>query len=421
MRHRLTRPVMVLAALTAALAGGTAQAGHASAAAPQRLAATLAAVPPMGWNGYNHWGTAVTGAEVEASARALVSSGMAAAGYTYVSLDGGWALPQRDAGGNLQPDPAKFPGGIRALADYVHGLGLKFGIYESAGTANCAGTMAGGYGHYRQDAAQFASWGADYIKFDYCAMNQAYADNPGLTQQQVGQQLATAFGQAIAATGRPMVFDVNDASGARDHDQVWTWARAAGAQLWRVSSDISDTYSSMVSHIAGPASGHSYDLQLAQFAGPGGWNDPDMLEVGNGGMNAAQDRDEFSLWAEEAAPLIAGNDLATMSATTRMTLTNTEVIAVDQDPLGRQGLAVAAGKGHYVLVKPLADGSVAVLLFNQSASAATISTRAAAAGLPKAAHYAVRNLWAHTTSTTAGAIKAKVAAHGVVMYRVTAG
>ena len=421
MRYRLARPAVVLAALTGALAMGTAQAGHASAAAPQRQAVALAAVPPMGWNGYNHWGTAVTGAEVKAAARALVSSGMAAAGYTYVNLDGGWALPQRDASGRLQPDPATFPGGIKALADYVHGLGLKFGIYESAGTANCAGTMAGGYGHYRLDAAQFASWGADYIKLDYCAMNQAYAHNPGLTQQQVGELLATAFGKAIAATGRPMVLDVNDASGARDHDRVWTWAHAAGAQLWRVSSDISDTYSSMVNHIFGPASGHSYDLQLAQYAGPGGWNDPDMLEVGNGGMSAAQDRDEFSLWAEEAAPLIAGNDLATMSATTRKILTNTEVIAVDQDPLGRQGQAIATGKGHYVLVKPLADGSVAVLLFNQTASAAAISTTAAHAGMPKAARYALRNLWTHSTSSTTGTIKAKVAAHGVVMYRVTAG
>lgn len=439
MPHRFLRSVTAVTATAAALTAGMLQAGGASAAslhhAQPAAASRLAATPPMGWNGYNRYHTAVTEAIVKRNARALVSSGLAADGYGYVNLDGGWAQLHRNASGQLQPDPAKFPDGIAALAGYVHGLGLKFGIYESAGTSNCAGTSAGGYipgaqptsaggysgntSHYAQDAATFAAWGADFIKLDYC--NVPWSNWPSLTTEQVAQMLASQFAQAIAATGRPMVLDVNDASGARDHDHDWTWAKAVGAQEWRVCSDISDSYSSMLNHIFGPASGHSYDLQLYQYAGPGGWNDPDMLEVGNGGMTGTEDRSEFSLWAEEAAPLLAGNELTTMSSTTRKILGNTEVIAVDQDPLGRQGHAIATSNGHYVLVKPLADGSVAVLLFNKTSSSATISTTAAKAGLPAASSYTLRSLWAHSASTTTGRIQAKVAAHGVVMFRVTAG
>jgi len=373
----------------------------------------VAAVPPMGWNGYNHWGPGVTGAIVRRDARALVSSGMAALGYEYVNLDGGWDRPRRDARGALQADPAKFPGGIRELAGYVHSLGLKFGIYASAGTANCSGTSAGSYGHYRQDAAAFAAWGVDFVKLDYCRV-------PVPLTPRVARDLAAQMSRALAATGRPIVLDVNDASGARDHDLAWTWARGTGAQLWRVSSDITSSYRSMVSHLAGPASGHSFDLQLPGYAGPGGWNDPDMLEVGNAGLTAAGARAEFSLWAEEAAPLIAGNDLTAMTPAARRTLTNARVIAVDQDPLGRQGRAVRGGGGHWVLVKPLAGGAVAVVLFNQTPAVAVISTTAAAVGLPPAASYRLRDLWARSTGSTAGTIRARVPPHGVVMYRASA-
>lgn len=439
MAYRFLRPSMAAAAAVVSLAAGMAHAGGAAAASLHHAAPAassgLAPTPPMGWNGYNRYHTAVTEAIVKRNAKALVSSGLAAGGYRYVNLDGGWDLLQRDASGNLQADPAKFPDGIKALAGYVHSLGLKFGIYESAGTSNCAGTSAGGYipvgqprsaggysgntSHYAHDAATFAAWGVDYIKLDFC--NVPWSNWPSLTTEQVAQMLAGQFSQAIGATGRPMLLDVNDASGARNHDQDWTWAKAAGAQEWRVCSDISDTYNSMLNHIFGPASGHSYDLELYRYAGPNGWNDPDMLEVGNGGMTGTEDRSEFSLWAEEAAPLLAGNELTAMSSTTRTILGNAEVIAVDQDPLGRQGHAIATGSGHYVLVKPLADGSVAVLLFNKNSTSAYLSTTAAKAGLPTAASYTLRNLWTHSTSTTAGSIRAKVAAHGVVMFRVTAG
>jgi alpha-galactosidase len=378
----------------------------------------VARTPPMGWNGYNHFSRNVTASIVEANARAIVSSGMKAAGYTYVNLDGGWDLLQRSAGGELQPDPVKFPDGIKPVADYIHSLGLKFGIYASAGTTNCAGTAAGSYGHYRQDAEAFAAWGVDYVKFDYCDI--PYQDYPDMTSAQVGQMLATQMGQALAATRRPIVYDVNDASGARNHDEDWTWAPDI-ANLWRVTSDINDSYGSMVNHFCGcnlPA-GSSSDVQMYPYARPGAWNDPDMLEVGNGGMTTTEDRSEFSLWAELAAPLIAGNDLSAMSAATRHILTNRAVIAVDQDPLGKQGYPVASAGGHWVLTKQLAGGDRAVLLFNQTNMPAVITTSASQAGLPAAPGYVLRDLWRHVATKTAGPISAEVPAHAVAMYRVT--
>jgi alpha-galactosidase len=380
----------------------------------------LARTPPMGWNGYNHFGRNVTAALVEAEARALVSSGMKAAGYEYVNLDGGWNLLQRSSTGQLQADPAEFPDGIAPVAAYVHSLGLKFGIYASAGTTNCAGTSAGSYGHYQQDADTFASWGVDYVKFDYCDI--PYQDYPGMTQMQVGQLLGTQMGQALEASGRPMVYDINDASGARDHDLDWTWAPKV-ANMWRVTSDINDSYNSMLSHFCGcgsTPSTSSYDLELSQYAAPGGWNDPDMLEVGNGGMTNTEDQTEFSLWAEMAAPLIAGNDLTTMSAATREILANRGVIAVDQDPLGKQGYAVQSANGLWVLTKPLVNGARAVVLFNQNTSPAQITTDAAQVGLPQAPQYILRDLWQHTISHSSGTISATVPGHAVVMYRVSA-
>jgi alpha-galactosidase len=279
----------------------------------------LARTPPMGWNGYNHFSRNVTASIVETEARAIVASGMKAAGYTYVNLDGGWDLLQRGAAGQLQPDPANFPAGIKPLADYVHSLGLKFGIYTSIGAENCAGTSAGSYGHYAQDAKTFASWGVDYVKVDWCDVpTQNY---PGMTQTQVAQMLGTQMRDALAATGRPMVFDYNVNRLCPDDCSDWTWG-AGVANLWRTAPDISDHYTTMVRNFTD-------DVQQYAYAGPGGWNDPDMLEVGNGGMTTTEYQSMFSLWAEMAAPLIAGNDLTTMSATIRAILTNRQVIAVD--------------------------------------------------------------------------------------------
>ena len=363
----------------------------------------LTLTPPMGWNGYNHFHRAVTTATVEAEARALVSSGMKAAGYTYVNLDGGWALPWRNGGGTLQPDPRKFPQGIRPLADYVHSLGLKFGIYTSAGTQNCAGTSAGSYGHYGQDAATFASWGVDYIKFDWCYV--PYKGNPRMTHRQLNDMLAAQMGAALAVTAHAIVFDVNNAT----NDQP----RSSGtgmANLWRTTTDIQDTFPSMLWNFT-----HNV-TQLER--GPGSWNDPDMLEIGNGGMSLAEYQSQMSLWAEMAAPLIAGNDLSTMSSATRSILTNPAVIAVDQDRLGRQGYPVVSASGHWVLTKPLANGDRAVVLFNQTNVSATISTTVAQVGLAAGREYTLLNLWTGDATQTDGVISARVPAHSVVFYGI---
>lgn len=396
-----TRPILAVTALAAAALAATASPPSAA-----RASAMAAPTPPMGWNGYNTWHSNVTEAQVKANAQALVSSGMAADGYDYVNLDGGWALKTRDAAGNLQWDTAKFPDGP-GLISYVHSLGLKFGIYLSAGTENCGGTMAGSYGHYAQDAAQLAAWGVDFVKLDKCKI-PAGANL---------QTLYTQFGHAVAATGRPMVYDVN--IGANPHANDWQWGPAADASMWRVTGDIAPTYGSMAGHIFGIGTkGKVYDLQLSSYAHPGGWNDPDMLEVGHSGMSNATSQAEFSLWAEEAAPLIAGNDLTSMSAATRAILTNREVIAVDQDPRGAQGHKVSSSGGHWVIAKPLADGSVAVVFFNSAAKTATISVKGTALGLRSASSYPVRNLWSHTTATSGAVIREKVASHQVVMVRV---
>ena len=369
----------------------------------------LALTPPMGWNGYNHFGKKVTASIVEADARAMVASGMQAAGYTYVNLDGGWDLLNRSGNGNLQPNPRLFPRGMRPVADYVHSLGLKFGIYASAGSRNCAGTSDGSYGHYLQDARTFASWGVDYVKLDWCHI--PFGDYPTMSHRQVSQTLATQMRTALTATGRAIIYDVNDTNWRIDKTPTWG---AQAANLWRTTGDIRDSYASMVQHFTRNVGNYAH-------AGPGAWNDPDMLEVGNGGMSTIECQTQFSLWAEMAAPLIAGNDLPTMSAATRSILTNASVIAIDQDPLGRQGYPVASGGGHWVLTKPLANGDRAVVLFNQGDTPATISTTAARVGLGGAAAYTLRNLWTGSLTRTAGDIAARVPAHGVVMYRVAKG
>jgi len=365
----------------------------------------LATTPPMGWNGFNRFYTHVDAARVRAAARALISSGMKAAGYTYVNVDGGWDLYARDAQGALQPNPKAFPGGIKPVADFVHALGLKFGIYASAGTRNCAGTSAGSYGHYWQDAASFASWGVDFVKFDWCGI--PYRDFPHMSRSQIGQVLASEMAQAIAATGRPIVYDVNDWTG----DSPWTWAPRV-SHMWRTTPDIHDRYASMVWNF-------SHNVTHFTLAHPGGWNDPDMLEVGNGGMTDVEYRSEFSLWAEMAAPLIAGNDLPTMSQATQAILTNSAVIAVDQDPMGLQGYPVASAGGHWVLTKPLMNGDRAVVLFNQTDKPATITTSMRQLGLPGGLEYMLVDLWNGTATDSEEEISAIVPAHGVVMYRIS--
>ncbi len=355
----------------------------------------LAVTPPMGWNDWNRYGCAISDSLIRQQADAMVSSGLKAAGYQYINIDDCWAASSRDSSGNIVANSSKFPNGIKAVADYVHSKGLKLGIYADAGTATCAG-YPGMYGHEQQDANTYASWGVDYIKVDWCNTNGL---NP--------QTQYTKIHNALANTGRAIVFSLC----SWGQGSPWLWGSSVG-NLWRTTGDISDNWTSMLSNFDSSAT-------HAAYAGSGGWNDPDMLEVGNGGMSATEDQTHFSLWAISAAPLILGNDMTNMSASAKSTLTNTEVIAVDQDSLGVQGTKVSDSNGLQVWSKKLSGtGNVAVVLLNRNTSASNITVNWSSIGLSGSA--SVRNLWSHTNvGSFNGSYTANVAGHGVVMLKIT--
>ncbi|MEA1652731.1 glycoside hydrolase family 27 protein [Nitrospirillum sp. BR 11164] len=358
----------------------------------------LARTPPMGWSSWNKFAEAIDDKTVREIADALVRSGLRDAGYVYVNIDDGWQ-GERGPDGVLRPN-AKFPD-MKALADYVHARGLKLGIYSSPGPKTCAG-YAGSYGHVEQDARTWAEWGVDYLKYDLCSGEGFY--HTAETVQAVYQQMGTALVAAGAATGRPIVYSLCE-YGRFD---VGAWGRDVGGNLWRTTGDIEDTYASM--------SAIGFDKNgVPRHTGPGGWNDPDMLEVGNGGMSVEEYRTHISLWAMMAAPLLMGNDARSMTRDTLALLGNAEVIAIDQDPLGRQGLPVRKRDGAEVWTRPLADGSVAVGLFNRTDKPVTLAADWPALGLGD--HPNVRDLWAHR-SVAPGAVHT-VPAHGVVLLRAT--
>ncbi len=360
----------------------------------------LARTPPMGFNNWNatHCGADFNEAMVKGMADLFVSSGLKDAGYQYVNLDDCWALPQRDAMDKLVPDPARFPNGIKAVADYVHSKGLKLGIYTSAGTKTCnSAGFPGGLGHEESDAQQFADWGVDYLKYDNCNNQNV----PALERY-------TKMRDALKKTGRAIVYSICEWG----QNSPWLWGADVG-HLWRTTGDISDSYASMLGIV-------KKNAVLADYAGPGHWNDPDMLEVGNGGMTDTEYRSHFSLWAVMAAPLLIGSDLRKATPQTMAILENRDVIAVDQDPLGKQGRVLSSDGGRWVFAKPLENGDVAVALFNETGAAAPIATTAAAVGMPAREGYALRDLWTHSMTETAGTIAANVPAHGTVMYRVSA-
>src|SRR3954471_15804287 len=400
------RSVMVAAALVAAVSvvvpfsASSALAAGNGLAAGNRLAAGngLARTPPMGWNDWNSFGCGVSEALVKQTADVMVSSGMAAAGYQYVNIDDCWMLSSRDAAGNLVPDPTKFPDGIAGTAAYVHGKGLKLGIYEDAGTKTCAG-YPGSLGHEQTDADDFAAWGVDYLKYDNCN-NQS---DGSLADYEARY---TAMRDALARTGRKIVYSICE-WGVNDPA---AWAGDVG-NLWRTTGDISDNWNSLKSII-------TQNAPLAAAAHPGAWNDPDMLEVGNGGMTDTEYKTHFSLWAEMAAPLLIGTDLRKATAETLAIYSNKDVIAVDQDKLGVQGQVIASHGGLMVFNKPLANGDRAVALYNSTDAPARVTTSAAQIGLRAARAYRLRDLWSKAKTETAGTIAATVPAHGTVLYRV---
>jgi alpha-galactosidase len=373
------------------------------------VSANLALTPPMGWNSWNKFACNVSEDLIKGMADAMVKSGMKDAGYQYVVIDDCWQV-ERDKDGNIVADPQRFPSGIKALADYVHSLGLKFGIYSDAGAKTCAG-RPGGLGHEYQDALKYAAWGVDYLKYDWC----------NTTTQDARASYANVR-NALDTAGRPIVLSICEWGTAKP----WLWGKEVGGNLWRTTGDIQDRWSGKKEWKPGDCCSYGVvDIVDAEdaiysYAGPGHWNDPDMLEVGNGGMTTNEYRSHFSLWALLAAPLIAGNDLRNMKPEIHDILTNKEVIAVDQDSLGRQGRRVWKDGDLEVWSKPLAGGGRAVILFNRGETEQEITANWTGLDYPESRLASVRDLWAKKDlGKFTGKFSATVGAHGVEMVTVS--
>jgi alpha-galactosidase len=379
-------------------------------------AGDLALTPPMGWNTWNTFQTKIDEPLLKGMVDSYVSSGMRDAGYTYFVLDDGWMAMERDANGNLVADPKKFPNGMKAFADYVHSKGMKFGIYNCAGTKTCAG-YPGTRGYEYQDARLYASWGVDYLKFDWCNAEGINA-----------KEAYATMSKALKATGRPIVFSLCEWGSNRP----WLWAKDDG-QLWRSTGDIGPYFDkSLTKNGWTPLSVlNILDRQdsIRQYAGPGHWNDPDMLEVGNG-MSYAEDKAHFTLWCMLAAPLMGGNDLRKMSDQTKDILTNKEAIAIDQDALGIECFRYYSFDGIEVFVRPLVNGDLAVCFLNRSGRPQTVSYDWAAHLIQdkvsntnvdfSQSTFKLRDLWAKKDiGTTQKPFKQTIASHDVVMLKLT--
>ena len=387
------------------------------AAARQPL---LARTPPMGWNSWNHFRSNISDAIIRQQARALVTSGMKAAGYKYVVIDDGWE-GFHDAQGVFYSDPRRFPN-MKALCDYIHSLGLKVGIHTSPGPTTCAGREAS-YGHEKQDARTFAHWGIDFVKYDWCSAHKVY-------KPYQMKAVYKMMSDDLKATGRPILYSLCQYG----NQDVWTWGASVGGQMWRTTGDIGPSYDSVVRHGLD-------ENGLEKYAGPGHWNDPDMLEIGNGKLSGDEYRTQMTLWCILAAPLFAGNDLTKMSRAALDTLTNPEVIAIDQDPAGVQGHCALqealtetwfkpSGKEHHlarddprqeglaeIWVKPLAGGATAVAVFNMEEQTAKIGLDFKQLGLPETVQ--ARDLWLRKSIGTFNKnLVVSVPKHGVILLKV---
>jgi alpha-galactosidase len=409
----MRRTVCLIIVLVAALTGARAAPAHA-------LDNGLARTPYLGWNTYYGLGDRFDEGTIQAEARAIVDRGLKDAGYQYVWIDGGWWSGTRDAAGDITVDPQQWPHGMKAVADDIHSLGLKAGIYTDAGANGCGGANQGSYGHYQQDADQFAAWGFDAVKVDFCGGTQLHLDP------------ADAYGRfrdALLhnASGRPMLFNICNpftpgaaGNGYPPLERSAWWSYTFGPSTgnsWRTDTDVGFVHS-----IQWPDVLRNIDKndEHPDAAGPGHWNDPDYLgpELG---MTADQARAQFTLWSISAAPLIVGSDVRSLSDATVSMLTNREVLAVDQDRLGIQGRSIARDGDGQVWMKPLANGDRAVALLDRGNAPVTVATTAGAIGMPEAARYTLRDLWGHSDTSTAGRIAATVAPGSAVLLRVSTG
>lgn len=376
---------------------------------------SLALTPPMGWNSWNTFQTNISEKLVMEIADSMVSSGMKAAGFTYIVLDDGWMAMERNANGDLVPDPIKFPNGIKAVADYVHAKGLKFGLYNCAGTKTCAG-YPGTRGYEYQDARFYAAVGADYLKFDWCSADGINA-----------KEAYNTMSKALKLAGRPIIFSLCEWG----QNNPWEWATQTG-HLWRTTGDIFSCFDCVKNNGSWNAWGvvQIMDKQkgLRKFAGPGHWNDPDMLEVGNG-LTDAENRSHFSIWSMLAAPLIAGNDIRKMSVATKSVVTNQDIIDVNQDKLGIQGFVYSFIDSVETWVKPLSNNEVAIcflnraikqkaFIFNWNQQIITDSVFNLKFDFT-ATQYAIKNLWLHKNEGgTNKPYKVNLQGHDVVALRL---
>jgi alpha-galactosidase len=374
----------------------------------------LALTPPMGWNTWNTFAHKIDEQLIRESADAIVSSGMKNAGYIYVNIDDCWH-GKRDSIGFIHPDPEHFPSGMKALGDYIHSLGLKFGIYSDAGWQTC-GSRPGSRGYEYQDAMQYAKWGVDYLKYDWCNTEGLNAEGAYLTMR-----------NALYAAGRPIVFSLCEWG----NNKPWEWGKDIG-HLWRTTGDITNCFDCVVDHGTWKSWGIMYilDMQngLRVYAGPDHWNDPDMMEVGNG-MSVAEDRAHFSMWCMLAAPLIAGNDVRNMTKETIEILTDKEVIAIDQDKLGIQGFKHSSEDSLEIWYKPLENNSWAVCFLNRSKNKKKISYSWKSQIINddfskrsinfKQDSYYIRDLWEKSDlGTTDKTLKSEVPSHDVLLVKL---
>ena len=384
-------------------------------------ATPLAPTPPMGWNDWAHYQCGYTEQTILDNADALVSTGLAAKGYNTVTIDDCWIASARDSNGNLVADSTRFPDGMAYVGNYLHQRGLKFGIYEDAGTSTCGG-YPGSWGHFQQDAQTFASWGVDYLKLDGCNLPNV----SGETTEQVYQSAYSQEAAALANVNRPIVFSESAPAyfqGQPDWYSVLTWVKQYG-QLWREGTDIAtyDANNPNASRWNSVLGNYGYNNPIGRYSGPGNWNDPDFLIAGDSGLSIDESRSQVALWAMMAAPMIMSSDISQLSSASIAALGNTDVIAIDQDSLGKQGTVTAQNGTTDVLYRPLANGDRAVAILNRGNAQLTTSTTTAAVGFT-AAHctYSVKDLWAGSTSTSNGTIDATIPAHGTAIFRVTPG
>jgi alpha-galactosidase len=356
----------------------------------------LGLTPQMGWNSWNHFGCSINETLIKQTADAFISTGLHTHGYVYVNLDDCWEAPQRDSNGNLYGNPTTFPNGMKSLGDYIHGKGLKYGIYSDAGYNTCAGRPAS-LGHETADANTYASWGVDYLKYDNCN-----------TDGTPPEKRYPVMRDALNATGRPIFFSMCEWG----VDNPATWAPNVG-NSWRTTGDIGDNWNSMIKIFDANA-------PLYPYAKPGAWNDPDMLEIGNGGMSNDEEISHFSLWCAMKAPLLVGCDITKMSTQTTNILFNDEVIAINQDKLGQQARIVSTSGNSQVIAGNLTNAAYVVVLLNRNTAAANITATWTSLGVASTKSFAVRDLWQHKDmGNHTDHYTAAVNAHGVVMVKLT--